>query len=63
LEVINPMGADEKFDNKAQEVRGKVKKAVGRAIDDPDLEARGRADQARADIKQAAEKVKDAFRR
>jgi uncharacterized protein YjbJ (UPF0337 family) len=57
------MGADEKFDNKAQEVRGKVKKAVGRAIDDPDLEARGRADQARADIKQAAEKVKDAFRR
>jgi uncharacterized protein YjbJ (UPF0337 family) len=57
------MGADEKFDNKAQELRGKVKKNVGRATDDPELEAEGRADQAKADIKQAAEKVKDAFRR
>jgi uncharacterized protein YjbJ (UPF0337 family) len=57
------MGADEKFDNKAQEVRGKVKKHVGRATNNRELEAEGRADQAKADIKQAAEKVKDAFRR
>jgi uncharacterized protein YjbJ (UPF0337 family) len=63
VEVITPMGADEKFDNKAQELRGKVKEGVGRATDDEDLEAQGRADQMKADVKQAAEKVKDAFRR
>jgi uncharacterized protein YjbJ (UPF0337 family) len=57
------MGADDKIENKAEELRGKVKEGVGEATDDEELEAQGRADQAKADIKQAGEKVKDAFRR
>ena len=63
MEVIICMGADDKIENKAEELRGKVKEGVGRSTDDEELEAQGRADQAKADIKQAGEKVKDAFRR
>jgi uncharacterized protein YjbJ (UPF0337 family) len=54
-------GAD-KARNKLQQVRGKVKAATGRAINDPGLEARGRADQRTAHLKDAGEKVIDAFR-
>jgi uncharacterized protein YjbJ (UPF0337 family) len=57
------MVTDDKIENKAEELRGKVKEGVGQATDDEELEAQGRADQAKADIKQAGEKVKDAFRR
>jgi uncharacterized protein YjbJ (UPF0337 family) len=48
--------------NKAQELKGQVKEAAGRASDDPRLEAEGRADQTKANLRQAVEKIKDAFR-
>lgn len=48
--------------NKSQELKGQVKEATGRVTGDRSLEAEGRADQTRANLKQAAEKVKDAFR-
>jgi uncharacterized protein YjbJ (UPF0337 family) len=54
--------ARNKTRNKAQELKGQAKEAAGRAANDPRLEAEGRADQTRANLKQAAEKVKDAFR-
>jgi uncharacterized protein YjbJ (UPF0337 family) len=54
-------GAD-KARNKLQQVRGKVKAATGRVINDPGLEAQGRADQRTAHLKDAGEKVKDVFR-
>jgi uncharacterized protein YjbJ (UPF0337 family) len=54
--------ARNKTRNKSQELKGQVKEATGRAIDDPRLEAEGRADQTKGNLKQAAEKVKDAFR-
>lgn len=57
------MATDDKFDNKAQELTGKVKEGVGRATDDPNLEAQGRNDQTKSKLKQAGEKIKDAFRR
>ncbi|WP_181784874.1 CsbD family protein [Pseudonocardia pini] len=57
------MGAGDKMENKAQELRGKAKEAAGRATDDERLEAEGRTDQMGADLKQAAEKVKDVFKR
>jgi len=57
------MGLADKIGNKADEVAGKTKEAAGRASDDPGLEAEGRADQSVADLKQAGEKVKDAFKR
>jgi uncharacterized protein YjbJ (UPF0337 family) len=57
-----PMGADDKADNMADEWKGKVKEAAGDITGDRRLEAEGEADQAEANLKQAGEKVKDAFR-
>ena len=48
--------------NKSQELKGQVKEAAGRATDNPRLEAEGRADQTKANLKQAGQKVKDALR-
>lgn len=56
------MGIDDKADNKAEELKGKGKAKVGDATDDGDLEAKGRAEQAKGSLKQAGEKVKDAFK-
>jgi uncharacterized protein YjbJ (UPF0337 family) len=57
------MGTDDKARNKVEEVRGRAKEEVGEATDDERLERQGRTDQAKADVKQAGEKVKDAFKR
>jgi uncharacterized protein YjbJ (UPF0337 family) len=43
-------------------LKGQIKEATGRATGNRRLEDKGRADQTRANLKQAAEKVKDAFR-
>ena len=56
------MGLDDKIDNKSEELAGKVKEGAGRATDDPELEAEGRADQVSGNLKQAGEKVKDAVK-
>lgn len=56
------MGLDDKIQNSAEKVAGKGKEAVGKATGDERLEAEGKADQAKADVKGAAEKVKDAFK-
>lgn len=56
------MGADDKVKNAAQEAVGKVKEGVGDATDNPDLEAEGQRDQSAANLKQAGEHVKDAFK-
>lgn len=57
------MGNDDKAENKVQEFRGKAKEAVGNATDDEALSEQGRRDQSSSDLKQAGEKVKDAFKR
>jgi uncharacterized protein YjbJ (UPF0337 family) len=57
------MGADDKARNKAEELKGQGKEALGRATGDEELETEGRPDQANSDLKQAGEKVKDAFKR
>jgi uncharacterized protein YjbJ (UPF0337 family) len=54
--------ARNKTRNKAQELKGQIKEATGRATGNPRLKAKGRADQTRANLKQAVEKVKDALR-
>jgi uncharacterized protein YjbJ (UPF0337 family) len=54
--------ARNKARNKAQELKGQVKEGAGAASGDRSLEAKGRADQTRANLKQAGEKIKDAFR-
>jgi uncharacterized protein YjbJ (UPF0337 family) len=54
--------ARNKTRNAAQKVKGQFKEAAGRATGDERLEAEGRADKSKANLKQAGEKVKDAFR-
>jgi uncharacterized protein YjbJ (UPF0337 family) len=56
------MGLDDKIDNKSEELAGKAKEGVGKATDDEQLEAQGKGDQVKSNLKQAGEKIKDAFR-
>jgi uncharacterized protein YjbJ (UPF0337 family) len=55
------MGLDDKIDNKTEELAGKAKEHVGKATGDDELETQGKADQLKSNLKQAGEKVKDAF--
>jgi uncharacterized protein YjbJ (UPF0337 family) len=57
------MGTNDKAQNKAEDLKGQGKETLGRATGDKELEAEGRTDQAKSDLKQAGEKVKDAFTR
>ena len=56
------MSTEDKISNKTQEIKGKVKEGVGDATDNRSLENEGRADQTKGNLKQAGEKVKDAFK-
>lgn len=56
------MSAEKKNQAKGEQVRGKIKETVGRAIRSPGLEAEGRAEQSKGDARHATEKAKDAFR-
>ena len=56
------MSATDKIKNAAEGLTGKSKEAAGDATDNPRLEAEGKGDQASSDLKQAGEKVKDAFK-
>jgi uncharacterized protein YjbJ (UPF0337 family) len=56
------MSGIDKMKNKAEELGGKGKEAVGDATDNRDLQAEGKADETKGNLKQAGEKVKDAFK-
>jgi uncharacterized protein YjbJ (UPF0337 family) len=56
------MGTDDKLQNMADEKIGEAKETLGKATDNDDMEAEGKTDQAKADLKQAGEKVKDVFK-
>ncbi len=56
------MGLDDKIKNTAQDLTGKGKEAAGKATDNERLEAEGHTDQTEANVKQAGENVKDAFK-
>jgi uncharacterized protein YjbJ (UPF0337 family) len=56
------MGLDDKLSNKGEDAKGKAKEAVGSATGDEELERQGKGDQAKSDIKDAGEKIKDAFK-
>ena len=55
------MGTDNKIENAAQDAMGRGKEALGKATGDERLQAEGRADQTKANLKKAGENVKDAF--
>jgi uncharacterized protein YjbJ (UPF0337 family) len=48
--------------NKAQEMRGRLKRTTGEVTGDRSLQASGRADEVKGGLKQTGEKIKDAFR-
>jgi uncharacterized protein YjbJ (UPF0337 family) len=56
------MGLDDKTKNKAEELKGKGKQAVGQVTNDEELEAEGKVDETKANLKQAGEKIKDVFK-
>ena len=57
------MATTDKAKNSAQRARGKVKEAAGKATGNGKLQAKGKADQMMGNLKQAGEKLKDAFKK
>jgi uncharacterized protein YjbJ (UPF0337 family) len=55
------MSALDKAKNAVEDAEGKAKEALGRLTGDRSTENEGRTDQAKSDMKDAGEKVKDAF--
>jgi uncharacterized protein YjbJ (UPF0337 family) len=57
------MGAHDKVSNKIDDIAGKAKEGLGRATGDDETRAEGKLDQAKSSLKDAAEHVKDAFKK
>lgn len=57
------MSGTDKIRNTAEKIAGKMKRDTGEAAADPYLEAEGAGKKKKADVKQAAENVKDAFKK
>jgi len=53
------MGLNDRVENKVQDLAGRGKEAVGAATDDESLKSEGKADQAKAGIKDKIEDVSD----
>ena len=56
------MSATDKIKNTVEDVAGKAKEALGKASGDKSTENEGKTDQSKADLKNAGENVKDAFK-
>jgi uncharacterized protein YjbJ (UPF0337 family) len=57
------MSGTDKAKNKIEDLGGRAKEAIGRATGDDETRNEGRADRAKSSLKDAGEKVKDAFKR
>ena len=55
------MGTMDKAKDKAQSLEGEAKQRIGGATGDESMQAEGKKDQFKGDMKSAGEKVKDAF--
>ncbi|MET9487131.1 CsbD family protein [Nocardia sp. NPDC006630] len=56
------MSATDKAKNKIDDVAGQAKEKFGQATGDKETQHEGKADQIKSNLKDAGEKVKDAFR-
>ena len=56
------MSGTDKLTNKIEEVSGKGKQAVGDATDNRDLQAEGKKEESKSNLKQGVENIKDAFK-
>jgi uncharacterized protein YjbJ (UPF0337 family) len=57
------VSATDKAKNKMENLGGKAKEAVGNVTGDPETRDEGRGDQAKSNLKDAGEKVKDVFKK
>jgi uncharacterized protein YjbJ (UPF0337 family) len=57
------MGANDKISNKLDDMAGKAKEGVGKVTGDRATENEGKVDQAKSSLKDAGEKIKDAFKK
>ncbi len=57
------MGLEDKIKNKKDEAKGAAKEHLGKAAGDEELEREGKTDQTKSNLKQAGEKIKDAFKK
>ena len=57
------MSAEDKIKNKIEDISGRAKETIGKATGDDDTKNEGRGDQAKSSLKDAGEKVKDAFKK
>ncbi len=56
------MSMNKKIANSVEATKGRMKRAYGRATGNRSLEAEGRAEQVKGNLKQSAAKIKDAFK-
>ena len=56
------MSAEDKASNKIEDLGGKAKEGLGKVTGDESTENEGKLDQAKSSLKDAGEKVKDAFK-
>ncbi|CAG4904215.1 MULTISPECIES: CsbD family protein [Acidithrix] len=56
------MSTKNKIKNKVQQLIGKVKAKIGKITGNRSLQAHGKSQQARANLKRIAEKAKDVFK-
>ena len=57
------MGADDKVSDKMDDLSSKAKEAAGKVTGDDSTKNEGKVDQAKSSLKDAAENVKDAFKK
>ena len=57
------MATTDKAKNTAERAKGKVKEAAGAVTGNDGLRSKGKADQRKANLKQAGEKMKDVFKK
>ena len=56
------MGIGDKAGDKLESAKGTAKERIGGATGDESMQAEGKGEQTKGDLKQAGEKVKDAFK-
>jgi uncharacterized protein YjbJ (UPF0337 family) len=57
------MGTGDRMENSAEEAKGKLKQGLGEATDNERLQAEGKADETKGNLKNAGEDIKDAAKR
>ena len=55
------MGIDDTVAHNTEDAKGKLKESAGKATGNDKLEAEGKVDQTKADVKKAGDHVKDAL--